>query len=173
VPCAACSCAAPASLAEAVVRSPDLAVFVGKVVALEGDATTGGGVATVAVDGRFRGPILPPTIRARYGGGGDCTIGMALHERRLFTARLDEGGVWFPALCEPQGVLGTPEGDALLAEALSAFGPSLPVSGPPIVDSSGPDLVVIAAAAAIVLVIGLVLVVGVTAVARRSRREAG
>ena len=151
------------------MRSPDLAVFVGKVVALEGDATTGGGVATVAVDGRFRGPILPPTIRARYGGGGDCTIGMALDERRLFTARLDEGGVWFPALCDPQGVLGTPDGDALLAEALSAFGPPLPVSGLPIVDSSGPDSLALAGAGLIVAILGIGLFGGVAFVARRRR----
>ena len=171
-PCAACSCVAPVSLAEAAARSPGLAVFVGRVVALDENGGMGG-VATVQVEGRFRGPLLPAVIGARHGGGGDCSIGMAVGERRLFTARLDEGGTWYPVLCDPQGTLGTPEGDALLAEATRTFGPIQPVGGPPVAPSpGGPDLVVIAAAAAIVLVIGLVLVVGVTAVARRSRREA-
>ena len=173
-PCLACSCVAPVSLAEAAARSPGLAVFVGKVVALESDAMTGGGVATVAVDGRFRGPLLPAVIHARYGGGGDCTIGMAVDERRLITARLDERGTWFPVLCDPQGVLGTPDGEALLAEAIRTFGPAQPVGGLLVAPSpGGPDVVVLAAAAAVILVLGIVLVVGVTAVARRSRPGPG
>jgi len=154
--CAACSCVAPVSLAEAVARSPDLAVFVGKVVALDGGAD---GVATIAVDGRFRGPLLPSVIRARYGGGGDCTIGMSVGERRLITAHLAEGGVWFPALCDPQGVQGTPEGDALLTEAIRTFGPVQSVGEPPTEPSAGLPLGAVALALGVVVVIATGFVV--------------
>ena len=165
-PCVACSCVAPVSLAEAVARSPDLAVFVGKVVSLEGGAD---GVATVVVDGRFRGPLFTAVIRARFGGGGDCTIHMEIDERRLFTARLDERGVWFPGLCDPQGIQGTPEGDALLAEASRTFGPAQPVAGqpaPPPTDLSL-GLIVAAVALGIIVVLAIGLVAGVLVVARR------
>jgi hypothetical protein len=169
-PCLACSCVPPVSLAEAAARSPGLAVFVGRVVAMQDDATTGGGLATVAVDGRFRGPLLPPSIVARYGGGGDCTIGMTVGERRLFTASLDERGAWFPALCDPQGVLGTPEGDALLAEAVRTFGPAQPVGGPSSVPAAGLDLASIAVAVGAVVVLGTGLLVGLLVAGRRRGR---
>jgi len=154
-PCVACSCVAPVSLAEAAARSPGLAVFVGKVVAMEDDGMTGGGVATVAVDGRFRGPLLPAVIHARYGGGGDCTIGMAVGERRLITARLDERGTWFPVLCDPQGVLGTPEGDALLAAAIRTFGPAQTVGEPPPEPSAGLPVGTIAIAIGLGIIVAL------------------
>lgn len=164
-PCVACSCVAPVSLAEAAQRSPGLAVFVGKVVVLDGG---GDGVATIAVDGRFRGLLLPAVIRARFGGGGDCTIHMEIDERRIFTARLDERGIWFPALCDPQGVLGTPEGDALLAEAVRTFGPPQPGGSPPAFPSAGgSDVLVLVSAAGAVLLAALLLVVGVTIAVRR------
>lgn len=145
-PCIACSCVAPVSLAEAVAGSPDLAVFVGKVVSLEGGAD---GVATVVVDGRFRGPLFTAVIRARHGSGMDCTIGMTVGDRRLFTAHLDERGVWFPGLCDPQGIQGTPEGDALLAEAIRTFGPAQPVAGQPTEPPTDLPLGLIAAAVAL------------------------
>ncbi len=162
-PCVACSCVAPVSLAEAVTRSPDLGVFVGKVVALDGGAR---GTATVVVDGRFRGPLLRTTIRARYGGGGDCTIGMSVGERRLFTASLGEDGVWFPAMCDPQGVQGTLAGDALIAEAIRTFGPAQAVGGPPIEPSAGLPLGSVAVALGIILLLATGLVVAVALAAR-------
>jgi hypothetical protein len=157
-PCVACSCVPPVSLADAAARSPGLAVFVGKVVGLDGG---GDGVATIAVDGRFRGPLLPAVIHARYGGGGDCTIGMAVGERRLITARLDERGTWFPVLCDPQGVLGTPEGDALLAEAIRTFGPAQTVGEPPPEPSAGLPVGTIAIALGLGIIV--VLATGVVA----------
>jgi hypothetical protein len=163
-PSLACSCVPPVSLAQAVTRSPDLAVFVGKVVALDGGA---GGVATIAVDGRFRGPLLPSVIRARYGGGGDCTIGMSVGERRLITARLAEGGVWFPAMCDPQGVLGTPEGGALLAESIRTFGPAQPVGEPPTEPTAGFPLGAAALALGVVAVLGIGFAVMFVMVERR------
>ena len=99
----ACSCMPAVSFAEAVAQSPDLAVFVGTVTALQPDATTGGGLATIGVEGTFRGPAFPPAILARSGNGADCGLPMTVGERRLFTARVDEQGTWSPGICDPAG----------------------------------------------------------------------
>jgi hypothetical protein len=167
----ACSCppSMPLPLAEAAARSPDLAIFTGRVVAVEGDPALGG-VAAIEVEGRFRGPLPGKLIRVRHGSGGDCSIRMTVGERRLFTARLDEQGVWFPSLCDPQALLGTPEGDALLAEAIEVFGPPQPVGGPPIDAGSVAASTILAAAVAMLL--GIALVVGVALAARRRRGAA-
>lgn len=165
----ACSCMPLVSLAEAVARSPELAVFVGRVIAVEGDPGMGG-LATIEVEGRFRGPLLSSLVRVRHGSGADCTIGMAVGERRLFTARLDEQGIWFPGLCDPQGLLGTPEGDALLDEATEVLGPPQPAGGPPITEGeAGSAHAPLIAAAAIAALIGIALVGGVALAARRRR----
>ncbi len=171
----ACSCMPAVSFAEAVAQSPDLAVFVGTVTALQPDATTGGGLATIEVEGSFRGPALPPAIVARSGNGADCGLPMTVGERRLFTARVDEQGTWAPGICDPQALLGTPEGDATLADAEAAFGPLQPTAGPPPLTnpeaaSDGPDFVVIG----VVAVAGLLLavVVAIVFLARRRREPA-
>jgi hypothetical protein len=155
------------SFAEAVAQSPDLAVFVGTVTALQPDATTGGGLATIEVEGTFRGPALPPAILARSGNGADCGLPLTVGARRLFTARVDEQGTWSPGICDPQALLGTPEGDAALAEAEAAFGPLQPTAGPlpltnPEASSEGPDPVVVGVVAAagillVIVVVGAVL----------------
>jgi MYXO-CTERM domain-containing protein len=165
----ACSCIPPVPIGQAVAQSPELAVFVGTVTALQPDATTGGGLATIEVEGTFRGPALPPAILARSGNGADCGLPMSVGERRLFTARVDEQGTWSPGICDPQVLLGTPEGDAALAEAEAAFGSLQPTAGPPPLTnpeaaSDGPDLVVVGIVAAGLL---LVLVGGALLVRRR------
>jgi hypothetical protein len=167
--CLACSCAAPASLAEAVGRSPELAVIFGTIVAQDGDVGISGR-ATMRVEGRFRGPVLPATVVLRVGGGADCSISVTTGVRILVLARPEADGRWFPALCDPQGVLGTPEGDALLAEAVRTFGPAQPVGGPPAAPASGcPDALALAAGGTLVLGAGVLLVAGAAAVARRPR----
>jgi hypothetical protein len=172
----ACSCMPAVSFAEAVAQSPDLAVFVGTVSALQPDATTGGGLATIEVEGTFRGPALPAAILARSGNGADCGLPMSVGERRLFTARVDEQGTWAPGICDPQALLGTPEGDAALAEAEATFGPLQPTaSAPPLTSpestSAGLDPVVAGA-----LAVGgplLVAIVAGVVVAIIRRRHAG
>jgi hypothetical protein len=174
----ACSCMPAVSFAEAVAQSPDLAVFVGTVTALQPDATTGGGLATIEVEGTFRGPALPPAIVARSGNGADCGLPMTVGERRLFTARVDEQGTWSPGICDPQALLGTPEGDAALAEAEATFGALQPTaSAPPLASpeaaSDGLDPVVAGALAVGGLLVAAIVVGGVVAVVRRRRaREA-
>jgi hypothetical protein len=170
----ACSCMPAVSFAEAVAQSPDLAVFVGTVTALQPDATTGGGAATIEVEGTFHGPALPPAIIARSGNGADCGLPMTVGERRLFTARVDEQGTWAPGICDPQALLGTPEGDAALAEAEAAFGPLQPTaSAPPLTNpestAGGLDPAVTGALAVGGLLAAAVVVGGVLVVARRRR----
>ena len=170
----ACSCMPAVSFAEAVAQSPDLAVFVGTVTALQPDAATGGGLATIEVEGTFRGPALPPAILARSGNGADCGLMVTVGERRLFTARVDERGTWSPGICDPQALLGTPEGDAALAEAEAAFGPLQPTaSAPPLTNpeaaSDGPDPVVVGVLAAGGLVLAGVVAGVVMALVRRRR----
>lgn len=174
----ACSCMPAVSFAEAVTQSPDLAVFVGTVTALQPDAAMGGGLATIAVEGTFRGPALPPAILAQSGNGGDCGLMMTVGERRLFTARVDERGTWAPGICDPQALLGAPEGDAALAEAEAAFGPLQSTASPPPLtnpegSSSGPDPVVAGAVAAAGLLLAAVALGGALYLVRRRRaREA-
>ncbi|MFH1475664.1 MAG: hypothetical protein ABIG85_07370 [Chloroflexota bacterium] len=167
--CLACSCAVPASLAEAVQRSPGIAVFFGTIVAQD-DESGFSGRATMRVEGRFRGPLLPATVDLRVGGGGDCSISVATGARMLVAARLEADGRWFPALCDPQGELGVPDGEALYAEAVRTFGSPQPVGSPPVAPApGGPDPVALAGAAAVVLALAFLLVVGVTLAARRAR----
>lgn len=170
----ACSCMPAVTLAEAVERSPDLAVFVGTVTGFQPDATTGGGLATIEVEGSFRGPALPPAIIARSGNGADCGLPMSVGERRLFTARVDEQGTWSPGICDPQALLGTPEGDAALAEAEATFGPLQPTVGaPPLVNpedaAGGIDPVVAGALAVGGLLGAAAVVVGLLFLLRRRR----
>lgn len=161
----ACSCMPAVSFAEAVAQSPDLAVFVGTVTALQPDAAAGGGLATIEVEGMFRGPALPPAIIARSGNGADCGLMMTVGERRLFTARVDEQGTWSPGICDPQALLGTPEGDAALAEAEAAFGPLQPTaSAPPLTSPEAPEASPDPVVAAVFAVGGLLLAVVVAGV---------
>lgn len=161
----------PVSLAEAVARSPETAVFFGTIVAQD-DAGGFPDRATMRVEGRFRGPLLPASVDLRVGGGADCSISVRTGARMLLVARMEANGRWFPALCDPQGELGTPDGDALFAEAVRTFGPPQPGGGPPLAPLPvGPDPGLIAAAAGVVLVIALALVIGVTVAARRARGE--
>lgn len=173
----ACSCMPAVTLAEAVERSPELAVFVGTVTGFQPDATTGRGLATIAIEGTFRGPALPPVIIAQSGSGADCGLPLTAGERRLFTARLDEQGRWSPGICDPQGLLGTPEGDRLLAAAEATFGPLQPVaSAPPLTSPEAPDAgapVVAGVGAAAGIMLAVVAVGGVVYLLRRRRaREA-
>lgn len=174
----ACSCMPAVSFAEAAARSPDLAVFVGTVTGLQPDATTGGGLATIEVEGTFRGPALPAAIIARSGNGADCGLILTTGERRLFTARVDEQGTWSPGICDPQALLGTPEGDAALAEAEATFGPLQPAaSAPPLTNPEGAaggiDPIVAGALAVGGLLVAVLLVGGaVHLLRRRPTREA-
>jgi hypothetical protein len=174
--CVACSCMQPLPLAEASAQSPDLAVFVGTVTALQPDAATGGGLATIEIEGTFRGPALPPAIVARSGNGADCGLPVTVGEHRLFTARVDEQGTWSPGICDPQALLGTPDGDAVLAEAEAAFGPLQGTAEPPITDpetSSGdPDPVVMGTVAVAGLGLAVVLIGGAYYLLRRRRPPA-
>jgi hypothetical protein len=101
---------------------------------------------------------------------------MTVGERRLFTARVDEQGTWAPGICDPQAILGTPDGDAVLAEAEGAFGSLQPPAEQPITDpetSSGDaDPVVVGTVAVAGVGLAVVLIAGAYYLLRRRRQPA-
>lgn len=198
----ACSCIGPQPLE--AYAGPDTAIFAGRVV---GDDRDG---VRVAVEQWFSGTGAAPIIliTGDFGNGASCGVGARppVGSRWIWVAWRPRGeGIPNPLgngvqinICQPFADLSTPEGDAMLQEAIAAFGggatpappdasPSddgespvatTPTSAPgatatPPVDA-GPtsETVAIYAAGAVVLVgaalLGVVLLVG-----RRGRRAGG
>lgn len=131
----ACSCAGPPSLQE-LGRSKTVVLVIGK-IGPRGPITT-----PVTVEGWFLGPQdLGSTIRVASGEsfGSSCDVYLATGERWLMTLYLDQVPP-APSTCSLNGLLGTPSGDSLLAEAMALFGPPTrppPTSASP---SAGPSV---------------------------------
>jgi len=114
----ACSCISPPdSLAEFAAR-PDVAIVAGTVGRALPDRTP------IAVESWFHGPS-PTDVVWLIGGTNmmtSCDIFMSAGERRLLVLQAGDGSLYSTNICLPGGVIGTPEGDALLADATAAFG---------------------------------------------------
>jgi hypothetical protein len=152
-PTVACSCVL-SSIAD--MDRPENQVFVGTAGAF------GPGGQPMTVELWLHGPGLAPTVvlaRDSFGqGGGDCTVpALPPGTRWVLSTWLGAPGAQ-PRIdaCEPHARLDTPDGQAMLREALTAFGTGVaPPFGPPsdVTPSSGDPL-------APLLLIGIVILGG-------------
>ncbi len=179
-PVAACSCAMPGSLKESA--TPEQAIFSGTA----GDHQPRG--VPVQVDRWFWGQGAAPVVwlsESSFGDGAACgTNPPAQGSRWLWIAwRPGNSGDFGTGLCSPAHDLGTPEGQAVFAEALDIFNgvaPPTPVEAAAVetVDPvTAPDPAAAARDQAAVTIIGglllgsLALFGGLVLIARRSRNR--
>jgi hypothetical protein len=127
VPVVACSCAMPGPLAEAATA--DQAVFSGTAGLRQERGVP------VEVErwfwGRGAAPVVWLAARS-FGDGASCGIDTPPPGSRWIwlTWLPDDGGDPLAGLCSPHAMLDTPEGEAMLAEAIAAFSDRAPPSQP-------------------------------------------
>ena len=123
----ACSCAPPPSLAEAAA-DPSNAIVLATIGGLRGNGRE------VAVEGSFGPVVLGEAMIVRGFGpeGSACEHGGTTGQRWFFVLYRDSSGQYSISNCSLSGQIGTNEGDALLFEAITAFGePASPSTPPP------------------------------------------
>jgi hypothetical protein len=196
----ACSCIAPQPLA--AYAGEDVAIFAGQVV---GDDPDG---VRVAVEQWFSGAGAAPVvlIAGDFGNGASCGVGARppVGSRWIWVTWRPQGeGIPNPLddgvqinICQPFADLSTPQGEALLQEAIATFGGGeAPTGGPsaaPSDDAASPEATtsptaapgtmatppvdvgpsgeaVATAATAGVLLLGTALLVAVLLIGRRGR----
>ncbi len=172
-PVAACSCAQPGPLA--TYASAEHAIFAG--TAGPSDAR---GVP-VRVETWFSGPGAAPIVylaATSFGDGASCgATKPPVGTSWVWVAYLVPDSDPVTGLCSPHAQLGTPEGAALLADAVTTFRGAPP---PGETETSAPESAtppIVPADAAVPILIGtvgiaLAVFVGVVAVARRRARSA-
>ncbi len=165
----ACYCTAQ-SLAE-VVDDGQVTVVAGVVGRAQPDRTP------VVLGAWFYGAFPTNVVWLRTGTNSvsSCDVFLSVGERRLmvlYGAPIAPGanGLYSSSLCSPNAIIGTVQGDALLAEAVGLFGPAEGQSTEPVTSAPaelspllGGGLVWAAAAFGI----GMLLFGGLTLVARR------
>ena len=171
----ACSClpTGPLDIGKAA-QSPDSVVFIGMVTAMD-PAGPGQDFSNrfgeMQIERIFKG-TLPAIVRVKGGGGGDCTMHLAVAQH-MITVGSYVGNVLTPMLCNPYADPNTPEGQQLIAAAVAAFGPGVVPDKPPDDDPTAmpddPDLT--GFAIGIVGILVLVVVIAVVASARQRREE--
>ena len=122
----ACSCIAPLPTLAEVARDEGTSIVVATVGRALPDRTP------IAVEGSFVGG---PHAEVLWLSGGSqqmssCDMFMSAGERRLLVLHRIEGGIFSTNPCAPTGLLGTAEGDALLATAIEDFGEAQPPGAP-------------------------------------------
>jgi len=114
----ACSCVAPLPTLAEVARDEGTSIVVGTVGRALPDRTP------IAIEGSFVGGPHAEVIWLT--GGSEqmtsCDIFMSAGERRLLVLYRGEADVYSTNSCAPSGLLGTQDGDALLATAIDTFG---------------------------------------------------
>lgn len=124
----ACSCAGPPPPLAEIAAADNVAIVAGTVGGALTDRTP------VAVDAWFHG-AAPAEVVWLSGGtqmASSCDIFMSPGEQRLFVLYGQPEGIYSANSCSPSGVIGTAEGDALVAEAIQAFGqPQAPPTAEP------------------------------------------
>lgn len=124
----ACSCIAPLPTLVDVADDEGTSIVIATVGRALPDRTP------LAVEGSFVGG---PHAEVIWLSGGSqqmtsCDIFMSAGERRLLVLYRGDAGLYTSNSCAPFGLLGTPDGDALLATAVEAFGnPQEPVVAEP------------------------------------------
>lgn len=127
----ACSCLRPpAPLAEQAAKDP-VTIVAGTVGAAQADRTP------LVVDTWFHGEFATDLIWLSGGRNqmSSCDVFMTAGERRVMSlwggpAAPDARGLYSTSLCSSNAAVGTAEGDALLAEAVAAFGTGQPPPSP-------------------------------------------
>ena len=170
----ACSCRieGPEAIAN-IAPDPRYVVFIGRITFMDPPwVRNEHDHGRMRIERVFKG-TLPAVVHVRGGGGGDCTRELAAGEHVITVADwLD--GILTPGLGSPSADPDTPEGHALIAAAVAAFGPGFDPGGPPgeIGEPAAPsllDLAGVAAGAAGVLILGVIGAVVIAA--RRAGRE--
>ncbi|MCI0582463.1 MAG: hypothetical protein L0227_06130 [Chloroflexi bacterium] len=151
----ACSCIQPKPIAE-YKGEPDTLILKGTVAAY--DANSRRGVFRVAA--WYQGSSDVAEIPIQGGDGADCGIPLVAGQQLVVVAYASEG-VLVPNICSPFGDLSTPEGQALDAETVAAYGVGTSPGGdelPPTEPGGGFEIpaIVPIAGGAIVAVIGIV-----------------
>jgi hypothetical protein len=130
-PCTvACSCMPPEPLA-AYARDDGAAIFVGRAGAQVGDAVA------FEIERWYWGAGAAPVVAVVPGDGAMCGLSVKPGDHMLLVASRGEDGRFTPSNCLPFGVIGTPEGTRLLAEANATFGGGTP-PGPTVVPTEPP-----------------------------------
>ena len=170
----ACSCMEPAPLAKTAQEDP-VTIVAATVGVPQPDMTP------IVVDTWFHGPQPTETIWLNSGTGSasSCDVFIAPGQRWLFVlwggpTAPGAGGLYSTSLCSAHGMIGTPEGNALLEEAVAVFGLGQPPPSPepdPAIPQAPVDLSPWLGSgliwAAAVFGVGLLLLALVVLVARR------
>ncbi len=124
----ACSCIPPPSLAE-VATTEDVAIVAGTVGRALPDRTP------VGVETWFHGASPSDVVWLNSGTqmASSCDIFMTAGERRIFVLHVADKGTYSAISCSPNGLIGSPDGDALLEEAIATFGGEAPPTSEPAV----------------------------------------
>lgn len=122
----ACSCVAPLPTLAEVAQDEGTSIVVATVGRALPDRTPMG------IEGSFVGGPHPEVIWLSGGSQQmtSCDIFMSAGERRLLVLYRAEGDLYTANSCAPSGVLGTADGDALLATAIETFGDPQPPGAP-------------------------------------------
>jgi hypothetical protein len=160
----ACTCAKLSSLADYV--EGDSAVMMGRTGPADGEEVA------FAVERWFAGPGAAPVVTLVSGDDASCGVALPPGRHLVFVAYRDELGRFHPSICAPMADVDTPDGQALVEEAV-ALGtgivpiPIVPEPSPPAVSDPRATLALLAAGVGVVG--GLVLLVGVVALLARRR----
>jgi hypothetical protein len=169
----ACSCIAPSPLAAIVAQEPDLIVVVGRVGAGHG------GRFAFAVERWYRGDlgmdrlILTDAVIDQGDGTqivNTCGRQLRTGDRMALVGTVGVGGNLETNVCLPGGVIGTPDGDALVAEAAAALGPGA-TPAPPIDLFDEPDPFDAVVAALPIAIVAVLLSLGLLAIVAAIRRR--
>lgn len=122
----ACSCVPPPSLAE-IAATEDVAIVVGTVGRALPDRTP------LGVETWFHGASPSGIVWLNTGTqmGSSCDIFMTAGERRFFVLYPAGDATYSAISCSPNGLIGSPDGDALLEEAIATFGGEPPPTPEP------------------------------------------
>ena len=168
-PTVACSCAMPGPMQE--YATPDNAIFSGTA----GIKDARGVPVEVATwySGRGAAPVVY-LAASSFGDGSSCgTTAPTPGTSWIWVTWLGDGGDPVTGLCSPAAQLGTPEGDAMVAEATRTFGgtpyaqatdPPGPAPSPLVPEGSEPAIVVGT------IGLGLAIFAGAVLLARRRSR---
>jgi hypothetical protein len=118
IPVQACSCVAPLPTLADVADEEGATIELATVGQQMPDRTP------ALVNAWFRG-AQPADVVWLSGGSNmmsSCDVGVSAGQQWLFVLSGGDAGVYSAISCSPQGMIGTPEGDALLADALAIFG---------------------------------------------------